>query len=185
MTKQQLQASPSATDLQFPQGCLYNLEPRHGAAGQLVSGRVWSSSGCRSITVLRRCFCSSCPALRTCCYPRPTTKQVEGVQSAEQALQACRLTLNLLLETLLALLLLLALQLLVYWQLLATDWAGVMLQQGNACFRSPCKTRHVKRNGSSAGCSCSKVLLPSGKSVMLVHAKQASVHTHKARERRL
>jgi len=58
-----------------------------------------------------------------------TAKQVERVESTKEALKACWLTLHLLLQSLLPLLLLLALQLLIDWKLLAAYWTGVVLQQ--------------------------------------------------------
>jgi len=58
-----------------------------------------------------------------------TAKQVERVESTKEALKACWLTLHLLLQSLLPLLLLLALQLLIHWKLLAAYWTGVVLQQ--------------------------------------------------------
>lgn len=64
-----------------------------------------------------------------CCRKGAASKQVEGVQSTEEALQANGLTLHLLLKSLLPLLLLLLLQLLVHRELFAAHWAGVVLQQ--------------------------------------------------------
>lgn len=73
----------------------------------------------------------TCASRLTCAMAilATTAKQVEGVESTKEALKACWPTLYLLLQSLLPLLLLLALQLLIHWKLLAAYWTGVVLQK--------------------------------------------------------
>ena len=133
--------------LQLPQCCLHNLESLYSADRQSVRPTGSSLCCCCWCTVVELSSCMSVMtnASRvtrlTCAMAILTTtaKQVEGVKSTEEALKACWLTLHLLLQSLLPLLLLLALQLLIHWKLLAAYWTGVVLQQQASSISNQCQ----------------------------------------------
>ena len=120
--------SNCAADLQFSERSLHSLKPLYCASWRPVRIGRWRNFGCCGSAMASSYMCKSCPGARARWTSRAASKQVEGVQSAEQALQTSRLTLHLLLEALLPLLLLLLLKLLIHRKLFAAHWAGVVLQ---------------------------------------------------------
>jgi len=133
--------------LQLPQSCLHNLESLYSTNRQSVRPTGTSLCCCCrcTVVVVSGCMSVMTNASRvsrlTCTMANlaTTAKQVERVESTKEALKACWLALHLLLQSLLPLLLLLALQLLIHWKLLAAYWAGVVLQQQASSISNQCQ----------------------------------------------